>query len=212
VSTSDPRRALQEVARLCYDRGLVTGTSGNLSARLHPDPQRPEILVTASGTCLGRITGSELLEVMVNPNLDVVPGHNRRWGNYVPTSELPLHLALYEAFPGIRCIVHTHSPAATAYACIGRELPLLTGEAEVRLRRVMLVSFNPAGCKKLARGAVAALTVLDREGDFNPDGGALLLERHGVVCWAGSALEAFYLAELVEQSARIAIYHWQLRR
>ena len=101
-----------EVAAVCGQlaaAGLVTGTSGNVSAR-----DGDLVAVTPSGLDYAALT----------PGL---VGVHRLDGSPVeaplqPTSELPLHLSVYAA-TGAAAIVHTHSPAATAVSALVEEIP-----------------------------------------------------------------------------------------
>lgn len=184
------RCELAEVCRLLYDRGLVTSVAGNVSVR---SGQR--VLITPTGVSLRDVT----------PEAGVlVDMEGRALAGGRPSSELDLHLAVYRAAPRVRAVVHTHSPAATALALAGEALEPATTEAEMLLGRVPLVPYAPPGSRELA-AAVAPYV----EGSA-----AVLLQRHGVVAWGSSLTEAFYRAELVEETARVAMLAalWRLVR
>lgn len=117
-------------------------------------------------------------------------------GRHSPSSELAMHLAIFHANPRLAAVVHTHSPHATAFAVLGRGLSPLTTEAEGLLGEVPVVPFAGPGTPELA---VAV-------GRFATGSRAVLMERHGVVAWGGSLREAFYRAELVEETARVTFY------
>lgn len=171
------RRVLADACHRLDRLGLVHATAGNVSMRLGD-----AVLVTPTGAALGTIAPEDFVRV----TMDGEAADGRR-----PSSELRLHLALYRR-TGAGAVVHTHSPYATAMTFQGRALPMATDEAAAVLREVPLVPYAPPGSAELAEAAAAAA-----EGRC-----ALLLERHGVVTWAGDLERAVAIAELVEATAR----------
>jgi len=207
------RRALRRWGRRCYARGLVAGTNGNLSVRI---PGTGDILITAAGSALGRLRPDDIVRVPINGLVAAsatvpVPGAEEAGdvpAGPRPSSELPLHRALYRAFAEIGAVVHTHSPAASAYACAGRSIDLLSREAQVMLRVIPVVPFCQEGTEALAQEVVATLSRAVRQEGLHPaKGGAALLARHGVLTWGPDIAQAYYLAEVVEQVAQLGIYH-----
>jgi L-fuculose-phosphate aldolase len=116
-----------------------------------------------------------------------------------PSSELPLHLAIYSTRPEVRAVRHTHSPCATAWSCLGIPLPAITEDLPYHgLETIRTSNYAPPGSHRLAHEALAAL-----------DGSsAALLARHGVLVVAETLDAAVAAAEAVEHQARIA---WLLR-
>lgn len=155
--------------------GLVTGTSGNLSMRAGED-----VLVTASGTTLGELTPEDLTLVS--------PSGQARSGARPPTSELPLHLAVYRAFPSVQAIAHAHSPASVAVGLTHDVLPPVH-YLTVRLGGVVRVAdYATFGSRELATSVVAALA----------DRSAVLMRNHGSVAHGTTIEEACERLELVE--------------
>lgn len=101
--------ALVATARRTVADGLVVGTSGNVSVRVGAT-----VLVTPTGVPYDRLGPGD----MVGLGLD----GRQVLGSLRPTSELPLHLAVYRA-TGARAIVHTHAVHATAVSTLVDELP-----------------------------------------------------------------------------------------
>lgn len=95
-------------------RGLVLYTFGNASGI---DRERGLVAIKPSGVPYEEMRPADL--VIVDLDGHVVEGDLR------PSSDLPTHLVLYRAFPGIGGVVHTHSRAATAWAQARREIPCL---------------------------------------------------------------------------------------
>jgi L-fuculose-phosphate aldolase len=173
------REAVAALYREVARRGLITGSAGNVSARTAKG-----MAITASGIAGTEVTARQVVPV----SLDGV------WrGKRAPSSEWRMHAAVYGAFGAAQVIVHTHSDAATALACLGRPLPAFHydvagfGGDDVRVAPYALF-----GSEALARHAVAAL-----EGRT-----ACLLANHGMICYAGDAGAALLAAVRLETLAR----------
>jgi L-fuculose-phosphate aldolase len=193
------RREIVSVGRRLYERNLVSATDGNISARLGGG-----ILVTPAGSCLGELQPQDLLYV----DLAEGPARHRPRSGFAggilrplpapprPTSELPMHLAIYAARPGICAIVHAHPPMATALTVAGLSLaqPVLP-EIVATLGSIPTASYATPSSEETAE----AIRELIREHD------AILLDRHGAVTVGVDALDAFRKLEKVEQCARIVI-------
>jgi L-fuculose-phosphate aldolase len=154
----DARAAIAATCRELAAAGLVVGTAGNVSVR-----QGDLVAVTPSGLRYGELT-PELV------------GVHRLDGTAVeaplaPTSELPLHLAIYAARPAAGAVVHTHSPAATALSALVDEVPAVHYYAAMFGGAVRVAPYATYGTEELARNAVRALR--DRTG--------CLLGNHGAV-------------------------------
>jgi L-fuculose-phosphate aldolase len=113
--------------------GLVSGTSGNLSAR-----DGELVLITPSALPYGSMTVDDLVTLSLDGT--VVRGSRE------PSSERRVHLAVYAARPDARALVHTHSEHATAWSRLGEPL----GD-------VLTAPFAPSGSHEIAVAAVQAL-------------------------------------------------------
>jgi L-fuculose-phosphate aldolase len=149
-----------EVAAVCRQltaAGLVVGTAGNVSARAGD-----LIAVTPSGLDYAALS-AELVGVH---RLDGTPAD----APLAPTSELPLHLAVYAA-TGAAAIVHTHSPAATATSALVTEVPAIHYQVAAFGGPVAVAAYATYGTDELAANVVTAL-----------DGrSACLMANHGAV-------------------------------
>jgi len=146
----------QELSRT----GLVVGTAGNVSVRAG---DLDLVAVTPSGVRCARLTAG-------------LVGVHRLDGTAVdaplaPTSELPLHLAIYRARPEVGAVVHTHSPAATALSTLVDEVPAVHYYVAMFGGPVVVAPYATYGTDELASNAVEAL----RERT------ACLLGNHGAV-------------------------------
>ncbi|MBH1936439.1 class II aldolase/adducin family protein [Streptomyces sp. AV19] len=162
------RAEVLATARRTVAEGLVVGTSGNVSARLGD-----MILVTPSGVPYDRLGPEDL--VAVDP--DGTPLHP---AGPVPTSELPLHPAVYRATDAT-AIVHTHAVHATAVSLLVDEVPPVHYVAATLGGPVRVAPYALYGSDALARHALAALD--GRTG--------CLLRNHGTLTH-GASLDAAY--------------------
>jgi L-fuculose-phosphate aldolase len=180
------RREMIEVCRLLYERGLVVGGDGNLSARLSSDA----ILVTPAGAALAELRPEAL--IVVRPGF---PATSARPVSR-PTTELPMHLACYEARPEIGAVVHAHPPLATALTLAGITL------AEPVLPEVVLhlgaVPTAPYATPSTDEGARAVRELIRRHD-------VVLLDRHGALAVGADPRDAFAKLERVEHAAQILL-------
>lgn len=178
------RSALARCAELLWQRKLVTGTSGNLSVRLAPD----RFLVTASGTMFDRVDPDMLVAVDGRGRvLDATAG--------VPTSELPLHLASYEASAQIHAVIHAHPTYCVVWAGLGRLFPLDTVAAKESLGAVSWVPYFEPGSAQLGAAVQTALA---------GDAAVAIMERHGAVAVGPTLESALAKIDLAEECAKVA--------
>jgi len=179
------RKDVIRVAQLILERGYVTGTAGNVSARLGTTDS---LVITPSDAPYASLKPEDL--ALCSVRCEHHAGENR------PSIELPLHSAVYCARTDVGAIVHTHSRFATAAAATGTAIPVPTEEASSVLGgdRIACAAFAPEGSPELAENVVAAL---------GSDGKALLLAEHGVLAVGVDVNEAFAISELIEAAAKI---------
>lgn len=171
-------------------KGLVAGTWGNISVRI---ANTGWLAITPSGR--DYLTMQEEDIVVVDQGCAVIQGHRK------PSSELPLHAAIYKHRPDIQAIVHTHSIFASACAVAGRDIPpIIEDLVQIVGGSVCVAEYGFPGSGVLADNAVIAL------GDKQ----AVLLANHGMVGCAPTLTEAMLVCELVEKAATIYVYAQQL--
>jgi len=166
--------------RLAWDR-LVVGTAGNVSVR-----SGDRIAVTPSGVAYDQLTPGA---VGVHA-LDGAPIE----APLAPTSELPLHLAVYAA-TGATAIVHTHSVAATALSCLVDEVPPVHYYMAFFGGVVRVAPYAEYGTDALAAAAAAALD--GRTG--------CLLANHGAIAIGSSLSQAYDRALYLEWLCDVAL-------
>ncbi|MGW3494904.1 class II aldolase/adducin family protein [Streptomyces sp. NPDC001020] len=168
-----------ETARRTVSEGLVVGTSGNVSARVGDT-----VLVTPTGVPYERLTPGDVVGV----DLD----GRQVLGSLRPTSELPMHLAVYRT-TGARAVVHTHAVHATAVSTLVRELPLIHYMAGALGGPVRVAPYATYGTPELAENTVRALT----------DRTACLLQNHGTIAYGTSPAEAYDRTAQLEWMCRV---------
>ena len=161
--------------------GLVTWTGGNVSAR---DPQTGLVAIKPSGVRYGELTA----ETMVVLDLDgtIVEGGLK------PSSDTASHLHVYRHRPDVNGVVHTHSRYATAFAAVGRSIPVyLTAQADEFGGEIPCAGFALIGDEAIGAQVVATI-------GRSP---AVLLKNHGVFTIGPSAGAAVKAAVMVEDIA-----------
>ncbi|ACX52101.1 class II aldolase/adducin family protein [Ammonifex degensii KC4] len=178
------RTAVVQVGKELAASGLVLGTWGNVSAR-----EGDLVAITPSGLPYSALAPEDI--VVVDLEGETVEG---KWR---PSTELPLHLAVYRKRPDVGGIVHTHSVGSMTLAACHHPLPPFTEEqAQLIGGRVPVAAYAPPGTEELAQAAVAALG----------EGKAVLLANHGLVGVGKTVEEALLTCQVVEKSAQI--YLW----
>lgn len=176
------RRLIRDTGRELLSSGFTVATWGNLSCR-----KGERVYITPSGMDYRTLHKNDVVITDLEGN--ILKGRRR------PSTELPLHLAIYRARPEVRAIVHTHAAASTAFACAGEEIPLVTDEAAQTLGDVCrCADYALPGSRELAESCVRAL---------GERSNACLLQSHGAVCVGPDMARAFLAARVLEATAEI---------
>jgi L-fuculose-phosphate aldolase len=176
------RQDLLRVCRLIYDKGWVAMNDGNVSIRL--DENR--ILCTPTAISKGFVQPEDLI---------VCDCAGRKVeGARESTSEIAMHLTIYDLRPDVRSIVHAHPPTATGFAVAGRALDkAMLPEVVIQLGAVPLAAYGLPGTPALSDGMLPYIPHYD----------AMLLENHGCTTYGRDVWEAFFRMEMVEHFAHI---------
>ena len=166
---------LVATARRTVADGLVVGTSGNVSVRVGDTP---------SGVPYDRLAPDDVTGV----DLD----GRQILGTLVPTSELPMHLAVYRT-TGALAVVHTHAVHATAVSTLVSELPLIHYMAAALGGPVRVAPYATYGTDELAENMLRALA--DRSG--------CLLRNHGTVTHGATLAQAYDRTAQLEWMCRL---------
>lgn len=162
--------------------GLVTWTSGNVSAR---DPESGLVIIKPSGVMYDQLRAED--HVVLNLEGEIVEG------NLKPSSDTASHLYIYRHRPDVNGIVHTHSPYATAFAALGKSIPVyLTAHADEFGQAIPCAGFALIGSEAIGK------QVVENIGNC----AAVLLKNHGVFTVGKDAKSAVKAAVMVEDIAK----------
>lgn len=176
------REDIVQIGRLVFQKGWVAANDGNITIRL--DAER--ILATPTGVCKGMMQPDDLIIVDMKGNK--IAGRRER------TSEILMHLTVYEMRPEIKSVVHAHPPVATGFAAAGRPLNLaLLPEVIIGLGCVPLAGYGLPGTSELTEPMLPYIPKYD----------ALLMANHGAVCYGEDVYQAYFRMETMEHFARI---------
>ncbi len=187
-------RVFIRYAELGYDRMLVTAAGGNVSGR----PQ-DEVLATRSGVSLRKVGAADILLVDLDGNVLV------KHGDYKPSKESGFHLAIYRTRPSVRAVYHVHPAHVTAFTVHGNVFPRVTSAAKNKLCPAPLIEPLRSGSRELLERVSQTV----REHDEKTQ--ALILCGHGIVSFGENLEDCFQIAELMEDSARIAYMASQIQ-
>jgi L-fuculose-phosphate aldolase len=176
------RQAVVAFSRRLGPDGLAEGTSGNLSARAGDF-----IAITPSGVAYHQLTTAGVCLVRL---ADGTPEPGAR-----PSTETPLHLAVYRATDAA-AVVHTHSPFAVALSAVLDELPAIHYAMADLGGPVRVAPYARFGTQELAEHAVAGLAGRT----------AVILRNHGAVTYGPSLARAYARARDLEWLARVYWY------
>lgn len=186
----DLRAQTAYYAKNMYDSRLVRATQGNLSVR---DQQSGLICVTPSSIDYQTMTAEDI--VVVDGEGSIVEGQRR------PTSELALHISILQQRPDIHCVMHTHSPYATAFGVIGAPIPVVLADSALYLGgEVPVAPYRRSGTPEFAKLIAATLG----------QGYAVIWGNHGAMVVGKTLALAFSAAHALEDTAQVYILAKQL--
>ncbi|MBI2169446.1 MAG: class II aldolase/adducin family protein [Actinobacteria bacterium] len=172
-----------EVAQELYRKGLVEGTSGNVSGRM---PGGETVCITPSSVAYLPMTIDDL--VVIDLDGEVVDGERS------PSSEKGLHLACYQAFPEVGGVIHSHPVYATMFALAREPVPAVIEEFVVFVGGdVPCAEYATTGTDAVGEELVKHLA----------DRSAALIANHGMCSIGATAERALHTALVVERSAQI---------
>jgi L-ribulose-5-phosphate 4-epimerase len=178
------RQQVCETARAMKADGLVKLTSGNVSIRI---PGTDLFAITPSGMPYESLTPADIC--LVNLAGDKVEGDRK------PSSETPLHRAVYEHRPDVNGVVHTHSIYASAFACLGQPMPVISTELAALVGgTIECAPYAKSGSQEFADVAIQTL---------GAESLACLFQSHGVLAVGTSLSEAYAVAIGLEEAAQI---------
>ncbi len=180
---SDIEAEILLICQRLHAKNFLAAADGNVSYRRRDD----EIFITPSGVTKAFMASKEM--AILNLDGEILAGH--------PSSERLMHLEIFRRCPKARAIVHAHPPVSIAWTIARPELKELPSQAlpEVVLAegQIPIVPYARPGTQMMGDSLIP----------FLPQCRALILARHGVVCWGEDLDEAYRGIERVEHSALI---------
>lgn len=184
------RSELARYAKKMYDSQLVQATQGNLSAR---DQESGLVCITPSGADYQLLTAEDI--VVVDEHGEVVEG---KWR---PSVEAPLHTLILRRRHDIHCVMHTHSPYATAFGVIYQPIPMVLAESALCLGgSVPIAPYRMSGTPEFAELIANTLG----------NGPAVIWGNHGVMAVGKNLALTFSIAHALEDSAKVYAFAKQL--
>jgi L-fuculose-phosphate aldolase len=183
------RNEIVKIGRLLYDRSLIVAGDGNISACLGDEL----VITTPSGACKGMLDPDDMV---------VVDRQGRvRSGTRKPSTELHMHLAVYQHRPDVRAVVHAHPPTAVACTLAGVTMDeCVLPEVILTLGAVPTAPFAMTGTQEM----------YDAISPLLPHHNAILLTHHGALTVGDTLMRAFMRMEQVEHTAKILLATHQL--
>ncbi|ACM61645.1 L-fuculose-phosphate aldolase [Caldicellulosiruptor bescii] len=179
------------IGRIMYERGYISGPDGNISVRV----DRDKIITTPSGVSKGFL--SEDMLVLID-----MEGKILEKTNYKPSSEIKMHLKVYQEREDVNACVHAHSPYATTFAVLRKPLdkPILAESVFIFGGYIPVAPFATPSTVEVPESIAPFIKNYD----------AVLLSNHGVLTYDKDFEMAFYKLEIVEFWAKILFLSSQI--
>ena len=174
-------KSVVEMSAYVFERGLVSGKAGNVSARFKGE-SGDIVAITPTLKSLADLREEDI--VLVNEKGEILSKGK-------PSSEVGMHLAIYREKPDVYGIAHTHSPYATGFAFSNKKIKRLEVGA-IKSEYLKDIEYFKPGSQELAEAASEALKTED----------AIILKNHGVIATGETVKEAAALVEFVEEIAK----------
>ncbi len=179
-----------DVGKNIYDKGLISGKAGNISARFKLGSE-DLIGITPTLKSLANLSEEDIVLVDLDGNI-LTKGK--------PSSEVNMHIEIYKKRPDVNGIVHTHSPYATGFSFSNKRIKRLEGFGEIKNPFLPYIEYEKPGSVELAIKASEGIGKND----------VLVLKNHGVICVSDNLKEAESLAVFVEESAKTQFITYML--
>ena len=185
------KKQICDIGKRIYNRGMVAANDGNISVKLNDN----EFLCTPTGVSKGFMTPEYICKIDAKGNV------LHSYEGFKPSSEIKMHLRVYEKRPDVNSVVHAHPIYATSFAIAG--IPLT--------QPIMPEAVIALGCVPIAEyGVPSTMEIPDNVEKFLPYYDAVLLESHGALTYSDSLLNAYHKMESVEFYAELLFKSRQL--
>lgn len=184
VSEYEIKKQICDIGKRIYDRNMVAANDGNISVKLNDN----EFLCTPTGVSKGFMTPEYICKVDREGN--VIQAN----GDFRPSSEIKMHMRVYQCRPDVGSVVHAHPTFATAFAIAG--IPLTAP--------IMPEAVISLGCVPIAKyGTPSTMEIPDAVEEWLPYYDAVLLENHGALAYSVDLLSAYHKMESLEFYAEL---------
>lgn len=185
LSDYEAKKTIIEIGKRMYDKGFVASNDGNISCKVGPST----IWTTPTGVSKGFMTP----DMLVKMNFD----GKVLMGKLKPSSEVKMHLRVYNENPEVMAVTHAHPPVATSFAIAGISLDrAILPEAVVNLGSVPIAHYATPGSQD----------VPDSIAPYCNTHNAVLLANHGALSWGKDLIEAYHRLESLEYYATVLMY------
>ncbi|MDD3375784.1 MAG: class II aldolase/adducin family protein [Candidatus Omnitrophica bacterium] len=173
------KKEIIEIGKLLWDKDLASGLNGNISVRV----DEKSFLLTGRGTCLGRLTEDDIVQVDLDGNVI---------GKGEASSENLMHREIYKTFSETKAIVHTHLTYASGYFSVNDTLTPITFESRLYLGKIQAVSQTTPTVTDVAP-VIEALK----------SNNIMMLKSHGSLAIGKNLFDCFLLTQCLEESVKM---------
>jgi len=176
---NDIKKNVIAIGSLLWEKDLVTGLNGNISARVDEDT----IVITARKTCLGLLHENDIVMMKLDGTV-LEEGE--------PSSERPMHLEIYKNFPQIKAIIHTHTTFTNAYFLEHDAYEPRIFESKFYLGEVKAIPQHTPSVTDI-RPVVEALK----------GSNVIVLKNHGVIAMGDGLFDCFLFIQGLEEAIKV---------
>jgi len=191
TSEFEIKKQICDIGKRIYNRGMVAANDGNISVKISDN----EFLCTPTGVSKGFMTPEYICKVDKEGN--VIQAN----GNFKPSSEIKMHMRVYQQRPDVNSVVHAHPIYATSFAIAG--IPLT--------QPIMPEAVIALGCVPIAEyGTPSTMEIPDAVEKYLQYYDAVLLANHGALAYSDNLLAAYHKMESLEFYAELLFKAKQL--
>ncbi|AKK04806.1 ribulose-5-phosphate 4-epimerase-like epimerase or aldolase [Corynebacterium mustelae] len=187
----DLRQEICDIGYKVWLTGMVAANDGNISVRL----PNGDVLCTPTGVSKGSLTPEKICKVSIDG--EVLAAN----APYKPSSEVKVHLRLYQESEKVRSVVHAHPPYGTAFAIAGEPIiSKMMPENIIAMPEIPVAPYATPSTYELAESIAP----------FTHTHSACLMEMHGALAWGDSLLSAYQAMERLEFTCKLTFLTRQL--
>ena len=188
-SSFEIKKEICDIGKRIYDHGFVAANDGNISVKVGPN----EYYCTPTGVSKGFMTPDMIIKIDGQGN--------KVDGKLNPSSEIKMHMRVYQERPDANAVVHAHPPVATAFTVAGVELDqYILPEAILTIGHVPTCDYGMPSTMEIPESLMPYIQKHD----------AFLLKNHGALTVGNTLQRACFTMEEVEFNAKINLYARQI--